>query len=381
MLGADAPGENSDAKGSRWICRPRGGLWHFAGQRPADHQDRRHPALFRAVCRSRSPGRQRHQALHATARRHGRRQEDRGHPQGYRRHRARRRQAARPGIGGARQGRSPRRLLAHAQCNGGGGRVGAGQEVHGGDERGGVGGHDQVALHGARVLHAAAVERAARHLGLQERGAESLFDGGGFCRRPRRRSRLPRRVQGGRWRDHRLGAISRRQSRLLGLRAARQGHEPGSDLHLRARRIAVAGDRQGVGGSRHRPAQDQGHGATGAHRRAGPEEHGRHRDRHHHVGALRLQPRLRAQQGIRDRLQRRLQTQSGFLRGRRLRRHAPDLRDLEESQRQYRRRCAHRSSQGHGLGEPARPDLDRSGDPRYRPDRLYAAGGERSAIS
>jgi branched-chain amino acid transport system substrate-binding protein len=40
--------------------------------------------------RSRCPGRQRHQALHAAARRYGRRQENRDRAQGYRRHRARR---------------------------------------------------------------------------------------------------------------------------------------------------------------------------------------------------------------------------------------------------------------------------------------------------
>ena len=73
-----------------------------------------------------------------------------------------------------------------------------------------------------------------------------------------------------------------RQPRLLRLRAARQGHESGGDLHVRARRLAVAGDRQGAGGSRHRPAKDQGHGAGGADRRASLEEHGRHGARHHH---------------------------------------------------------------------------------------------------
>ncbi len=32
--------------------------------------------------------------------------------------------------------------------------------------------------------------------------------------------------------------------------------------------------------------------------------------------------------------------------------------------------------QGHEMGKPARPDLDRSGDPRHRPDRLYPQGGK-----
>ena len=69
------------------------------------------------------------------------------------------------------------------------------------------------------------------------------------------------------------------QPGLLGLRAARQGPESGGDLHLRARRRAVAGDRQSAGGSWHRPAQDQDPGAGRIDRRAGAQEHGRHRAR------------------------------------------------------------------------------------------------------
>ena len=187
------------------------------------------------------------------------------------------------------------RLLADAERAGGGRHVGAGEEIHGGDERGRVDRHDQVALHGAGVVHAAAVERTARHLGLQERRAQGVHDGGGFRRRPRRRNRVPQRVQGGGRRDRRRGALSGRQSGLLGLRAARQGPEPGGDLHLRAGRRAVAGDRQGTGGSRHRSAQDQDHGAGRTDRRAGAQEHGRHRTRDHHLVALRLQPRHPAQ--------------------------------------------------------------------------------------
>ena len=59
-------------------------------------------------------------------------------------------------------------------------RLGAGQEVHGGDERGDLDHHHQVALHGAHLVHAAAAQRAARQLGLQERRAEGLLDGVGF---------------------------------------------------------------------------------------------------------------------------------------------------------------------------------------------------------
>jgi hypothetical protein len=59
-----------------------------------------------------------------------------------------------------------------------------GQEIHGGDERRRVDRHHQVALHGARILHASAAQRAAWSLGLQQRGAEGLFHRGGFRGRP-----------------------------------------------------------------------------------------------------------------------------------------------------------------------------------------------------
>ena len=74
--------------------------------------------------------------------------------------------------------------------------------------------------------------------------------------------------------------------------------------------------------------------------------------------------------------QRRLRAQPRHLLHRRLRRHAPDLRGAEEDRRQDRRRLADRGRQGHGLGEPARPDVDRSGNARHHPDRLYPPGRE-----
>ncbi len=66
----------------------------------------------------------------------------------------------------------------------------------------------------------------------------------------------------------------------------------------------------------------------------------------------------------------------GFLRRRRLRRHASDLRGAAEDRRPGRRRLPDRGRQGHELGKPARPDHDRSGDARHRPDRLYPPGRE-----
>ena len=49
---------------------------------------------------------------------------------------------------------------------------------------------------------------------------------------------------------------------------------------------------------------------------------------------------------------------------------------LKKTRRQDRRRLADRRRQGHEVGKPARPDVDRSGDPRHRPDRLHPQGRE-----
>ena len=48
----------------------------------------------------------------------------------------------------------------------------------------------------------------------------------------------------------------------------------------------------------------------------------------------------------------------------------------EEDRRQDRRAGAGRRGQGIEVGKPARPDLDRPGNPRHHPDRLYPPGGE-----
>ena len=61
---------------------------------------------------------------------------------------------------------------------------------------------------------------------------------------------------------------------------------------------------------------------------------------------------------------------------RRLRRHAPDLRGAQEDPGQDRRRSPGQCDEGHEMGEPARPDLDRSGDPRHRPEHLHRQGRE-----
>ena len=73
----------------------------------------------------------------------------------------------------------------------------------------------------------AAGQRGARRLGLQERRPQGLHAGLRLRPGPRRRSRVPAGLQGGRRRDRRLGALSGGQPGLLRLRAARQGPQPG----------------------------------------------------------------------------------------------------------------------------------------------------------
>ena len=61
------------------------------------------------------------------------------------------------------------------ECAGGRRRLGAGQEVHGGDERGHLDHHHQVALHGAHIVHAAAAQRAARQSGPYKNGVRKVY--------------------------------------------------------------------------------------------------------------------------------------------------------------------------------------------------------------
>ena len=56
-------------------------------------------------------------------------------------------------------------------------RVGAGQEVHGGDERRHLDHHDQVAVCGPDLGHAAADRRSVRQLGVQERHQAGVYAG------------------------------------------------------------------------------------------------------------------------------------------------------------------------------------------------------------
>ena len=208
---------------------------------------------------------ERHQALHEAARRHRRRQEDRNHPQGYRRHRSAGRKAPRRGTRRARQGRHPRRLAAHAECDRRMRRVGRGQKSHGHHERGDLDHRRQVALLHALLVHAADGNADARRLGGQERRQESLHDG--FRLWPGHDAEADSTgIQGQRRRNRRFGAHAGRKPGLLGLRPARQGPQSGSDLRVHPWRRAAGGNRQGICRTRHRPQEDQGPG----HRRTRP---------------------------------------------------------------------------------------------------------------
>ena len=68
--------------------------------------------------------------------------------------------------------------------------------------------------------------------------------------------------------------------------------------------------------------------------------------------------------------------QPGLLLDRRLRRHARDLRDAEEDQRQDRRRGDDRRRQGPEVGQPARPDDDRPRDARRGAERVHPPRAE-----
>ena len=331
--------------------------------------------------------RQRHQALHAAARRHRRRQEDRDHPQGHRRHRARRRQAAGAGTGRARQGRYPRRLLAHAQCARGRRRLGAGEEVHGGDERGDLDHHDQVALHGAGVVHAAAAATSTLGTWAYKNGVRKVYTMvADFGRRPRRRGRVP------------AGASRRPAARSSARCAIPVANPDFSAFVQRAKdvnpeaifiwmpgRRAAGGDRQGARRARHRSDARPRCSAQGeltdeqALKSMGDAALGI-------ITAVATTTTITTPGANKEFVAAYndgVQAQSGLVLRRRLRRHAPDLRGAQEDRRQDRRRGADRGRQGNGVGEPARPDVDRSGDPRRGADRLYPPGreGRRRAAS
>ena len=124
-------------------------------------------------------------------------------------------QAAVAGTRRARQCRHSRRLCADAERLCRRRRVEGGQQVHGGDERGDLRDHAEVARHDPHVDDAAAIRRHVRHMGGdQGRHQVVLHDGVRLRPRARCRAVVHQGVPGGRRQDLRLGAFPGGQSGL-----------------------------------------------------------------------------------------------------------------------------------------------------------------------
>ena len=275
-----------------------------------DRKDRIDQRSLRPICRCRDPARQRHQDLHQAARRHGCGKEDRAYSQRCRRACSGHCQAFRAGAGGARQRGSPRRFCAHSECARRRRRIGAGEEIHGRNERGDLGDHHQVALHDSYLGDPAAGDGDFRHLGRQQRNQAVLHHGVRLRAGTRRRGGVSTGVQEGRRRDRGICSISGGQSGFLGLCPACEGPQSAMHLHLCARRSAAGCARQGPGRAQHRPEQDQSAWLGRNHQRAGSQVHGRLSSRHDLCLALRLQEHRTAESGVRASVQPNAWTQS-----------------------------------------------------------------------
>ena len=239
-------------------------------------------------------------------------------------------------------------------------RLGAGQEVHGQHERRDLGHHHQVALHGAHLVH--------RVRSSTRRSAPGPTRTA--CARPTRWSPTSARATTAKPRSARASrtpaarSSARRAIRsptidfTAFLQRAKDANPDGIYIWVpggpQPAAIGKAIAERGIDKSK---VKIMGQGELTYRGRA--QEHGRRRPRPDHRLPLRLQSPVGEEQGVRRGLQRRVQAQSRHVLGRRLRRHAPDLRGAEEDQRQHRRRGADRRRQGHDVGEPARAD-DRS---------------------
>ena len=125
------------------------------------------------------------------------------------------------------------------------------------------------------------------------------------------------------------------------------------------------------------PKQDQDHGHRRGDRRVGGQEHGRCGARHHHGLALRLQSQVQDEQGLRRRASTQSTTRNpnffsvGGYDGMHLIYEA-----LKKTGGKTDGEALIDRRQGHDVGKPARPDLDRSGNPRHHPDDLYPPGAK-----
>ena len=146
-----------------------------AGASAEHDQGRRDRRVLRSVRRLRRADRGRHEGVHEAAWRHGRRQEDRADHARHEGAGARSGEALRAGADHARQGAVPRRLRAHAQCDGGrtGRDRGEGADDH--LQRGDVVDHDQVAVRHARVDDDPAGQRADGASGRSKNGIKQVY--------------------------------------------------------------------------------------------------------------------------------------------------------------------------------------------------------------
>ena len=134
-----------------------------------------------------------------------------------------------------------------------------------------------------------------------------------------------RALYGGRRPDRRVDQGAARQPRLRALPAARRRRQAGRDLRVRAVRPGRH-LHEAVRRARTRQGRHQADRPGRRHRRRPAARHGRCRDRHHHGAPLLGRSRLGEEQGVRRGLQEGQQLPPELHVGRRLRRHAPDLR-------------------------------------------------------
>ena len=326
-------------------------------------EDRPDPADDRPAGLDRQADRRGGEALPGAQRHDGGGQESRGHPEG-RHRRARRRQAAGAGARRQRQGCLPRGLRPDADRARGGADCHAGQGAggrHGGRH---VVDHRGLALRRAHQLHPGAVVGADGRVGgrrTASRKSSPWSPTSAPASTPRNRSARSSRP------------TAARSSRTCACRCAaptsRRSCRRRADAKPDALFVFVP---SGAGAQFVKQFVERGLDKSGIKLIAtgdvtdddilngmgdvaiGVDQHPQLLGHHNSAG----------QQGLRRGLQEGQRRHAAELHvGRRLRRHAPDLRGAEEDQRRDRRREADRGDEGHGVGEPARPDLDR---PRRR---------------
>ena len=237
--------------------------------------------------------------------------------------------------------------------------------------------HDEVALHGARVVHAAAAQRAARHLGLPRTA----------CARPTRWCRTSAPATTRKPRSRR--AFKEAGGEIVGSVRYPVANPDFSAFVQRAKDLNPEAIFIFVPGG----AQPAAIGKALAERGIDPSKtkimaQGELTDETAlksmgdvalgiiTVGALRLQSQVPAQRGLRQGLQCEFKRNPDFFAvggydGMHLIYEA-----LKKTGGKTDGDALIARRQGHEVGKPARPDVDRSGDPRRRADRLHPPGRE-----